>query len=100
MSEPHFLISSFYAFLEHVSVLKMCYLKILTLDSVANQCKITLGNARSFFMGISFLSWQFVTQVTDKYLARKSLDFTVPAIAFVLHTIINYLPSCKKPLGA
>lgn len=39
-------------------------------------------------MGISFSCWRFVTQVTDKCLARKSPDFTVPAIAFVLHTII------------
>lgn len=53
-----------------------------------------------FHGNLQFKNWWFVSSVTENCFTSKSLYFTVTAIALALHTIINYLPSCKKPSGA
>lgn len=52
------------------------------------------------YVNLQFKNWWFVSSVTENCFTRKSLYFTVTAIALALHTIVNYLPSCKKPSGA
>lgn len=57
-SESYFLTGSCYALPEHILVLKMFWLKRLSLDSVQ---KTTPGAAGNLSGGTSFLKWWFVS---------------------------------------